>query len=282
MNRLKKIFISAVAVLMTLVCAFSFAGCSNSVVDVELKLSIYNFSENEMGDYSLDIDIYQNLAPKTAQAIKKYLDEGYYDNAVFYKMTEYENQFMIGDLKYDATLEENEGFYLNDQKPALEGEFKQGGTIGSNLKNKRGSIGLWRTWTAQDIGYNMGSTGTETGRATWFMPTSTINSYDDYFCVFAQYDINDSNIQKTITALSSTFSNADRYQEFVIYYTGEYDNLKFNCVKKEAFKESEIADLFKAEENSTQLVCYNHYTIQVPMTESGDIAARIVDAKVGK
>ena len=280
MNRLKKIIITAMSVLMTLVCAFSFAGCGEDIVDVNVKISMYNFSESKFEDYDFDIDLYGHLAPTTVSSIKGLIGSGYYSDTVFYKMANYDDQIMLGDLKYDPDLQENEGFYLNAEKPTIKGEFKHGGTTGSNLKNKEGSIGLWRTWTAQDSSYNAGSTGMNTGSATWFIPTKAITTYDDYFCVFAQYDVDDDDNKETMTALKDIFSNTSRYQEYVIYYTGEYDNLTFHCVKAEDFKEDEIVDLFKAEENSTQFVCYNHYKIKVPMTTDGRIAARISSANI--
>ena len=281
MNRLKKIIITAMSVLMTLVCAFSFAGCGEDIVDVNVKVSMYDFSESKFEDYNFDIDLYGHLAPTTVSSIKGLIKSGYYNDTVFYKMSSYDDQIMLGDLKYDPELDENEGFYLNDEKPTIKGEFKHGGTTGSNLKNKEGSIGLWRTWTAQDSGYNAGSTGMNTGSATWFIPTKAITTYDDYFCVFAQYDVNNEDNKETMTALKGIFSNTSRYQEFVIYYTGEYDNLTFHCVKSEDFKKDEIVDLFEAEEDSTQLVCYNYYKIKVPMTTDGRVAARISSANIG-
>lgn len=280
MNRLKKIIITAMSVLMTLVCAFSFAGCGEDIVDVNVKISMYNFSESKFEDYDFDIDLYGHLAPTTVSSIKGLISSGYYSDTVFYKMANYDDQIMLGDLKYDPELQENEGFYLNDKKPTIKGEFKHGGTTGSNLKNKEGSIGLWRTWTAQDSSYNAGSTGMNTGSATWFIPTKAITTYDDYFCVFAQYDVDDDDNKETMTALKDIFSNTSRYQEYVIYYTGEYDNLTFHCVKAEDFKEDEIVDLFKTEEDSTQLVCYNHYKIKVPTTTDGRIAARVSSANI--
>ena len=125
----------------------------------------------------------------------------------------------------------------------------------------------------------MGRTGTDSGSATLFLPTARMQSYDDYFCVFGMYDTKDSDNEETLLALTSAF-DVNSYEEFVIYYTGEYGNLTFNCVKKANFVESEIDDLFKAEEGSAQLVCYNHYTIKVPMTDNGQISALIKSAKI--
>ena len=280
MNMLKKIIIAAMSLIMTFVCAFGLVGCGEDIVDVNIDITMYDFSDRRMEDYDFDIDLYGHLAPTTVASIKNLIKSGYYDDTVFYKMGNHNDQIMIGDLKYDPEIEENEGFYLNAEKPTIKGEFKHGGTTGSNLKNKEGSIGLWRTWTAQDSSYNTGSTGMNTGSATWFIPTTALTTYDDYFCVFGQYDVNDEENKETMKALAALFENTSRYQEFVIYYTGEYDNLTFHCVKAENFNKDEIVDLFETEEDSAQLVCYNYYTIKVPMTSDGRVAARIVKARI--
>ena len=282
MNKLKKVFIAMVSVVLSVVCALGLTACSKEdIVKAEFNISIFDTVESQMEDYSLKVDLYGHLAPTTVSAISKYIKNGYYDNTVFYKLNSYDKQFMIGDLKYDPEQTENEGFSLNAEMPTVEGEFKHGGTTGSNLQHKRGSIGLWRSWAAQDFSYNMGRTGTDSGRATLFMPTDRMQAYDDYFCVFATYDLTDDDNQETITELEYIFGSDDIvYQDFVIYYTGEYGNLTFNCVKKDAFVEKNIENLFKAEEGSAQLACYNHYTIKVPMTSDGQVAAKITSAKI--
>ena len=284
MNRLKKLFINAVALMLCLVCVFGLTACSKEdIKDVDISIVMYNFEDEEMQNYSFEIELYGHLAPNTVKAISKYIKEGYYNGAVFYKITSYKNQIMVGDLKYDPNQTENEGFYL-DKKPTIQGEFKHGGTTGSNLKNQKGSIGLWRTWAAQDSSYNQGSTGMDTGSATWFIPNYTMSTYDDYFCVFGQYDVDDSDNIATIDALNKIFSDSN-YETYIIYYTGKTygtngDGLTFHCVKKEDFVEEKIEDLFKADEGSDQYVCFNQYEIQVPMNSDGEIAAKIVSAKV--
>ena len=282
MNRLKKLFINAVAILLSFVCVLGLTACNEDISEFDIKISIYNFEDEEMQDYTLEIELYGHLAPKTVDAISKYLKAGYYNDAVFYKFADYNNLFMIGDLKYNPDLDENEGFYLNDKKPNLPGEFKYGGTTGSNLTNTKGSIGLWRTWAAQDSNYNQGSTGMNTGSATWFIPNYQMSTYDDYFCVFAQYDVDDSDNDETLKALNKVFSSDAYYESYTIYYTGEYgtngDGLTFHCVKSESFSES-IDGLFETDENSSQYVCYNPYEIKVPINGDGEIAARIVSAK---
>ena len=280
MNKLKRLFVTMVALVLSCACMLSLTACSGeNIVEAKFNIGIYNYTEQEMDDFTLDIDLYGHLAPKTVEAISKYINGGYYNGTFFYKMADYSNQYMIGDLKYDPNQTENEGFSLNTKMvtPAIEGEFEHGGTIGSNLKHTKGSIGLWRTWSASDVSYSMGRTGTDSGKSTLFMPTTDMQAYNKFFCVFATYDVNDS--EELLLALTSAF---DDYEEFVIYYTGEYgengEGLTFNCVKKANFYEDEIEDLFKAETGSEQLVCYNHYTIKVPMTNDGQVAAMINSA----
>ncbi len=284
MSRLKKLFINVVAIMLALVCMFGLTACGEDIEEVDISIVMYDFEDEEMKNYTFEIELYRHLAPKTVDAISSYLKAGYYNDTVFYKMSNYRNQFMIGDLKYDGRAE-NEGFYLNDKKPNIQGEFKYGGTTGSNLKNQKGSIGLWRTWAAQDSNFNQGSTGMNTGSATWFIPSYTMSSYNDYFCVFGQYDVNDSDNVETFDALTKIFTDVN-YETYVIYYTGDYgtngDGLTFHCVKGklEDFDKDGFDDLFETKENSSEYVCYNPYEIQVPINSDGEIAAKILGAKV--
>ena len=279
MQRLKKLIVVLMAVVMACVCSVTLFGCAKEdIKKMEVKIAVYNFeSSGTTETYTMSIDLYRHLAPNTVDAIVKYVNEGYYNNKVFYKDAAYSNQLMIGDLRFTAGETENSGFSL-DEKPTIEGEFKYGGTTGSNLTAKKGSIGLWRSWLAQDEGQKDNRNATDTGRATWFIPTTSISSYNDYFCIFAQYDVNNSGNADAIAALTDAFDSSANYEEYVIYYTGEYENLTFNCVAKEDFDEESLGDdLFKAE--GAQLMCYNHYTVRVPMHE-GDVAAKIVSAKI--
>ncbi len=279
MQRLKKLIVVLMAVVMACVCSVTLFGCAKEdIKKMEVKIAVYNFEDSGATEtYTMSIDLYRHLAPTTVDAIVKYVKEGYYNNKVFYKNASYNNQIMIGDLVFTAGETENLGFSL-DEKPTIEGEFKYGGTTGSNLTAKKGSIGLWRSWFAQDEGYSDNRNATDTGSATWFIPTQSISSYNDYFCIFAQYDVNNSGNSDALSALTNAFSAEENYEEYVIYYTGEYENLTFNCVAKDDFDEESLGDdLFKAD--GAQLTCYDHYTIRVPMNE-GNVAAKIVSARI--
>ena len=287
MKRLTRVFFTLLAVIIACACTFTIVGCNKEDIRrVRLNIAIYNYDEDNpaVENYTMDIDLYGHFAPKTVDAIEKYVKGKYYNDTVFYKLDSYSSQIMVGDLKFDSAKVENLGFYLNAEKPKLDGEFTKGGVV-SNLKVKKGSIGLWRSWYAQDGSYTYAN-ATDSGRATWFIPTSSISAYDDNFCVFAQFDVNASNNKKTLTALNNAMSS-ENYAEYEIYYTGDvgedndYSKLTFNCVLEEEFDEDAIENLFTPEDD--QLMSYAHYTVNVPVYTEGTetfIAAKIVSAKI--
>jgi hypothetical protein len=203
-------------------------------------------------------------------------------------MSNYSTQIMLGDLIAGDTSEVVK--VKETVKPELgKGEFERGGTTGSNLVNAKGSVGLWRSWTKADGGYTTSSTAMNSGRASWFIPTDTISSYDGYFCVFGQYDAEDEDNKAVLDALSKAFGSGN-YDEYVVYYTGEYDATKANenygltahIVEKANFDASAIEGLYKSEnvKDKAGLVCYDYYTVQVPVTASGTVAAKITSAKI--
>ncbi|MBQ8426765.1 MAG: peptidylprolyl isomerase [Clostridia bacterium] len=287
MKGLTKIIINALVVVLLAVSCFGLVGCKKDIKTVELTISLYDYENNEMydeSDVTITIDLYRHLAPKTVDKMVEYVNDGYYDGAIFYKMVGQSNQIMLGDLK----LVNNE-IVQNAIMPTIEGEFEYGGTIGSNLVNEKGSIGLWRTWTAYDEeqgDYYKTNTSIDTGRATWYMPTTSITSYNKWMCVFGKLVLDNESTATAIEGIINAFSDGGEYEEYVVYYTGEYDEskvndnhgLEFHCVPIDEFDE-DMADLFVAE--GSQYACYNHYTIQVPVTgTNGSIAAKVVSAKV--
>ena len=157
MKRIKKLFVGLMAMIMTCVCTFSLAGCVEDIKKLELNIQVYDYSTtNEMEDYTISIDLYRHLAPKTVDAIIEYVNDGYYNDAIFYKMDDYTKQIMVGDLL------DKDGIEQNAIKPEIEGEFEAGGTIGSNLTNKKGALGLWRSWYEVDGDYDNNNNATAT------------------------------------------------------------------------------------------------------------------------
>ena len=278
MKLLKKVWTLVVAVLMTFACTLGLTACSTANIQkLQLTVEVYDYANDNQVQYTMNIDLYGHLAPLTVDNIVSFVNDHYYDGTAFYKLKNYSNQIMIGDYKLD-----NNTLVKNAEMPTVAGEFTYGGQKtegGSPLSAKKGTIGLWRSWYAQDDSYT-GRAGMGSGSATWFIPTQAIDSYNDYFCIFAQYDLSNDDNNETITALTNIFASDDNYETFVVYYTGEYDNLTYHCVKSADFVESEVEDLFVAEDN--QYVSFNKTEIQVPVTPNGELAAKIVKAEIVK
>lgn len=253
---MKKIIKKAMCLLMTLCCAvacMSFVACEN-LQTVEIKV-LANGTE-----YTMNVDLYKHLAPKTCKIIEQYIKDGYYDNMLIYKNSSYSSQLMFGDLKLDG-----DNVVLTDVKDTIYGEFEKNGTTGSNLVSEKGTLGMWRSYSAADSGSNTykASNGMNSARSTIYMPTDSISDYTGYFCVFACYDVDDTANSETVEALTSVFSNNDNYKEYAVYYTGEYGNLEFHCILEDDFDDVEDT-AFVAE--GDQLVCYNKQTVKISTT----------------
>lgn len=292
MNSIKKILVNIIAALLLVVSCFAMTACTGEdIVQVELTVSVYNYGEDLEDDtddegvepVKLTVDLYRHLAPNTVDQILKYVKAGYYNNTVFYQIdggeNNFPNQIMLGDLKADAN-----GVTQNDIMPTIEGEFEKGGTTGSNLTSKEGSIGLWRSWyDYEDLKYTAQNGAVHSGRATWFMPTSTQSVYNGCFCFFGQFDTSSEAYELIKTAVT----HSSNIEEYVIYYTGEYDKngvdnnngLTFNCVPVDDYDAENIDGLFEVE-NDYELVCYNPYTVQIPVDVKGNVTAIVTGVKV--
>ena len=278
MNKIKKILINVVAVLMLAISCFSFAGCKEDITQIKLNITVYNYEQTEEGldkgfeDVTLTIDLYGHFAPKTVENILKYVKQGYYNQTVFYKLNTFSSQIMLGDYLLD-------GSSIKDQEkimPTVQGEFERGGVSGSNLLPKKGSIGLWRTWYNYDGSYNVCNDSMNSGRATWFLPTSeseaALSTYTGWFCIFAQIDLENEDNANALNLIQDAFSSS-RTETYVIYYTGEYDEaqadnnhgLTKHIVHEEDFVLSEVPDIFAASDE--ELACYNRHNISVPVVE---------------
>ena len=134
---------------------------------------------------------------------------------------------MLGEFKLvDGVLTQN--VKKDGKLPAeMYGEFEKNGTIGSNLTNTAGAIGLWRSWYEEnDLNYQNSSESMNSARGVWYMPTTDITAYNGYFCIFAKFSVSDN--ASAFDALSNAFASADDYTSYIIYYTGEYDGAKEN------------------------------------------------------
>ena len=287
MKRFTKILFNIVACVMVVGACLGLTACED-IKKLEVTVSVYDADESAIVDKTLTVDLYRHLAPETVDhIINECVNKGYYNDAIFYKFSNTNtNPIMMGDLLYKGgEVKQNDSVSV----PTVKGEFTNGGTIGSNLLHKEGSIALWRTWTAGDNSYST-SGSVKTGRGTWMMPTSAISGYDDWFCIFAQIDLEDEDNSETWNAIKSVFSSSEDYVEYVIYYTGNYDangsfannhGLTFHCETAEDFEELDTDDYFTAE--GGQFVCYNKTTVKVPfatVNNASQIGAKIKSIKL--
>ena len=300
MKGLFKKILTISAVLVLAVCCLFSTACASSKVTLEVKVMVYESSKGAAYEQTLLVDLFDGVAPKTVKAITDYAKAGYYDGLTFYTLksfdgsSAYSSQIMMGDYFYNQQerilqVRENE----NDFKPYLEGEFKNGGYVGSNLKNESGVIGLWRTWQKGDS-YETNNWA-NTGKATWYVPTTTIGDYDDNFCLFGKIRTTDADTATAWGKITSVCKSSAAKQDFVVFYTGEYNaddsvynnGLTYNCLPQDDFDElteieKENMNIFEAENG--QYVKYNKTIITMPIYSDGtgykNSGARIVSVKV--
>lgn len=264
MKTFKRIMFNVIAAVVLAMSAFCLTACED-IKTLQVKIRA---EENE---YTLTVDLYRHLAPNTVDTIIDYVKEGYYNDALFYKMDGYSSQLMVGDLK-----EAGGEITLNANKPQIKGEFENNGVKGSNLKAASGYIGLWRSWYSHDGSYNLSSSARDSARATWFIPTGDISGYNGNFCIFAQYDSAKKDNAAALEAINGVFADSAKYESYTIYYTGTYDDkavdnnfgLTFHCVLTEDYDESKIEDLFEADNKQNQLVQYNVTKVNIPVNFS--------------
>lgn len=277
MKRFTKILVYIMALVLLCVGCLSFTACSSDIRRLEVKVSVYNTDSKALEDKTIYVDLYRHLAPKTVDKILEYVNEGYYSNTIFYQEN---SSIFMGDLAY-----EDGEIIQKEIKPEIYGEFDANGTIGSDLVNKEGSVGLWRGWSSE--GHKVNGSEFDSGRATWFMPTTDLSDYNNYFCVFAQIDLQNETNKETFDAIKKMFTTDGNYQSYAVYYTGEYDaddfngnyGLTFHSVEAENYVAPE--DLFTAE--GDQLNSYNKKTVKVAVYENAGVTqlgAKVVSIKV--
>ena len=104
MKRLSKIFITLFAIVMLGVASFSF-GCTQKITKLTINLKVYNYETTaQMKDHTITADLYNDLAPNTVKTISEYANDGFYNNAIFYKIVGESSAYNVGDLFLDAEV----------------------------------------------------------------------------------------------------------------------------------------------------------------------------------
>lgn len=282
MKKLFKIFVNVVAMAMTLCAALTFTACRD-IKTVEVKLSVYNYTDNKFEEKTLTVDLYRHLAPKTVDNVLAAIKDGYYNDAVVYQFSSPSTLLMLGDFKVNG-----EEIVKQAERPMVEGEFEYNGLKGSNLVNKKGYIGLWRSYTAVGGSYKKSDVGMNSGTAVWYMPTTTLSSYDGYYAVFAKIDLDSSANSSAFEAVQAIFTDS-HYENYEIFYTGESsDALTFHIVRTDDLESEEEYDaeaetydgekIYKA--TGAELVSLNRRTVRIPVSENGKRAVTVTGINI--
>lgn len=214
---MKKFVIGILTFALSVFTLFSMTACDR-IVKLTFSLTVYNEDTSATEQKTLTFDMYENLADSAVAAVRDAVNNGSYDDCVFYKQntdrgTSISSQLMFGSLKRSGS-----SYVKAEQAAVPDAEFEKNGVTGSNLTNSVGYLGLWRSWTSTK-GYT--TTGYRTSIASLYMPTSDISSYNGYFCVFAKYSAQeDLDLINDIIAL---FDSSENYTEYTCYYTANTD-----------------------------------------------------------
>ena len=286
MKKIRKLFINIVAMLLVAFSCLSLTACED-IKTLEIKVNVYNTTSSKMEEKTLEIDLYRHLAPNTVDTIVNYVEEGYYNDTFFYVNEANGSQVMLGDLKFTADKTIVQNLDNGKLKDAINGDFEMNNVKGSNLTNTEGSVGLWRDWFVKN-NYKTSDETRNSGRATWYMPTSDLSAnYDGWFCVFGQFDLEDgSSNHETWSAIKALLNTENDYELYTVYYTGEYnaDNsvlnngLTFNCVTSTAYADVDKDTVFKPE--GEQLAGYASYQIKVPMVNKGNKTTKSIAVSI--
>lgn len=289
--------------IVAVLCILSFGlfACED-LKHIEVKVSVYDIDNARLVEKTMKIDLYRHLAGDTVDAITEYINKGYYDGTVFYvnkNTTETGSAISFGDYSFDSSFSvvRNSASYVR----SIRGQFEYNGTIGSDLVNAEGYLGLWRDWTAKN-GYTTSDAAMDTGRASLYMPTSNISSMNGYFCVFGKINLNDSETSSAWKLISNVMSNSTYYTNYTVYYYGTYDvskassdfGLTFGIMKTEDFSanynsdtkilHTDDGDIEVFEGEGEEYVEYQRHNVYLPIWDNSGkgniITAKIVSVKV--
>ena len=272
MKKLFKIAVNAVAAALMILAAFTFTACRD-IKTVEVKLSVYNYTDDKFEEKTLTVDLYRHLAPKTVDNVLAAINDGYYNGTVIYQNSSASSQLMLGEFKVNG-----EEIVKQADRPIVEGEFSANGLNGSNLVNKKGYVGLWRSFTVDAGAYTKTDAGMDSGTAVWYMPTTTLSSYDGYFAVFAKIDTDNTANSSAFAAIQEIFTDT-HYENYEVFYTGESaDALTVHVIKTDDLSSDDNYDATEGtyggvkiySATGADLVSLNRRTVRIPVSENGN------------
>ena len=281
MKKIFKVLVNVLALCLGVFAAFTMTACKD-IKTVEVKLSIYNYTDNAFEEKTLTVDLYRHLAPKTVDNVLSAIKDGYYDGAVAYK-NEGANYISLGEFKADG-----DSIVKQADRPTVEGEFKANGVDGSNLSNKKGYVGLWRSYTKDGGSFTVSDSARNSGTAVWYMPTATKADMDGYFAVFGKFDL-DSTANSEAFTMMQTVLTGSNYDSYEVFYTGESkDALTVHVIKTSELEIDENYDEAAGsyggetiyEAKGSDLASFDKHTVYMPKVENGAFAIVVKSVKI--
>ena len=274
---MKKFLVKLFTLLVATVMVLSMSACGEKIVKLKFTLSVYDIEEQTMVEETLTYNMHQSLAETAVKEVKKLVEDGYFDNCVFYKQSKSNGVAVSTQLFFGGLNRVGTEITQNAPVAIPDAEFEKNGVTGSNLINDVGYIGLWRTW---DTTKSYSTSGYGKTISTMYMPTASLSSYNGNFCVFAKYASSDdlAIIENIIDLLATT----DYVTEYTCYYSANDDGelidangevLEFdestgmlvsgapvwNIVSSASFEEDKPENIY----NNEDYTQYNEYTISV-------------------
>ena len=217
MKRFLKLLMVAV---LAVVFVLPLSACGEKITTLNVNVSIYNTEDEKVEEKTIKFDLYDNLASEAVSAVKSWVNEGYYNGLVLYKQSKYINKDTPSQIMYGGYKLADGKLVKNAQKILPDAEFEKNGTIGSNLSNVKGAIGLWRDWSGTSQGYKY--SGFEQTNSTLYIPTTSLAStYDGYFCLLGKYSTSDD--LAVIEQITTLLANEDYYTSYTCYYEANDD-----------------------------------------------------------
>ena len=216
---MKKFILKILTCLLAVLMVFTFTACEKKS-SFTITFKLYDSESDKDNEITISYYVNNTLAPNASKKVKEIVNSGYYNDAVFYLLEDHNgieySQLMLGEFGRDA----DGNLYHKEPIAISDADFAKNGTTGSNLTNKAGYIGLWRTWDTTRGSYKQ--SGFSSSYSTMYFPMSDLSSdYDGYFCVFGKcfsgVDIDVLNNLKTL------LNNTDYIEEYAIWYEADDD-----------------------------------------------------------
>lgn len=268
MKRTIKTFLAmALAVLFVM----PFAACSEKIVKLKINLSVYNVTDKANEEVTLTFKLYEHLADVAVSKVEELVKGGTYNNLPFYVQNKYKNLTTSSQIMLGAYKLENGKLVQNEMPTISEAEFLKNGTMGSNLTNDKGAIGLWRDW---DGSKSYTESGYSLTNATMFITTTANASFNGNFCLLGHYEEG----AEILDNLVSLFGGDTYYTSYTCYYQCDadgklaYENDKPIWVAVETdvfneYSEDELDSVYAIENDSSKTkkndYTYEKYTVSV-------------------